>query len=156
MTAISQHSPTQNPFCCWYFARRAVGIFFFFWFFKEMGSGPASGLNSPVSGEPTQAFSPRPCPGSPSPSPLGIQIGSPFRAQLDRQLRRTDSRSPAWTPPRPALRGEDPGPLAVTGREQRPPGGARGAGRARRRRGASEESEGPPARPPHRRCSPGR
>lgn len=109
-----------------------------------MGSGPANGLNSPVSGEPTQAFSPRPCPGSPSPSPLGIQIGSPFRAQLDRQLRRTDSRSPAWTPPRPALRGEDPGPLAVTGREQRPPGGARGAGRARRRRGASEESEGPP------------
>lgn len=151
MTAISQHSPTQNPF-----ARGLWG--FFFCFFKEMGSRPASGLNSRVSGEPAQAFSPRPCPGSPSPSPLGIQTGSPFRAQLDRQLRRTDSRSPAWTPPRPALRGEDPGPLAVTGREQRPPGGARGAGcgaRAQEARGVGG-IRGTPARPPHRRCSPGR
>lgn len=87
------------------------------------------------------------CPGSPYPSPFGGRTTSPFCAQLDRRLRRTDGRSPAWTPPRPALGGEDPGPLAGKDREQRPPGGMRGArsGGAGRRRNRRDPR--PPASP---------
>ena len=39
-TAISQHSPTQNPFCCWYFTR---AVFLFFVFLKKWGQGQKVG-----------------------------------------------------------------------------------------------------------------